>query len=388
MKKVLLGTTALLGAGLLASPAFAADGIKLGLGGFFKTSVDVNIDDNGDGDLGHNRDASMVSSDAEIYFTGKTTLDNGLTVGARVELEGEQKTGDQIDAAFVYFQGGFGEVRIGSQNSALASQCVTPVGGSANFGAFSPSSINNNALKDTWAASATICEGVDSENFTGANGKSQKVVYVSPSFGGFQLALSWSPNDNHETGNGHAGMNKIAKGDQKQIIDAYASFNHDFDGFSVQWGGGGSWALNTDGDNNRKKSFYQTGLNLTFGQFAVGGAFEYMKRVQIQSSTSTGGSTVFNGNHGDMWVAGGGVSYTVDAWTVGAQYSFTHVEDVDTLGANRHVHQIELTGQYAMGPGINLDAGIGYTHADGGKGDAAHGGYDSFNIGLGTSFTF
>jgi hypothetical protein len=94
-------------------------------------------------------------------------LDNGLTVGARVELEGEQKSGDQIDAAFVYFQGGFGELRIGSQNSALAAMCVTPVGGSANFGAFSQSSINNNAFAQTFAGSATVCEGVDSENFSG-----------------------------------------------------------------------------------------------------------------------------------------------------------------------------------------------------------------------------
>jgi len=387
MKKVLLGTSALLGAGLVASPAFAADGIKLSLGGYFKTSVDVNIDDNGQSDLGHNRDASMVSSDAEIYFLGKTTLDNGLTVGARVELEGEQKTGDQIDAAFVYFQGGFGELRIGSQNSALASSCITPVGGSANFGAFSQTSINNNAFVDTFAGSATICEGVDSENASGgANGKSQKVVYVTPSFGGFQLALSWSPNDNHESGNGHVVMNSTNTGDQKQIVDAYASYVHDFDGFSVQWGGGGSWALATDGDSNKKKSFYQTGLNLTFGGFSVGGAFEYMKDVNARFDATTGD---FVSNHGgDMWVAGGGLAYTFDAWTVGAQYSYSHIDGVDSSGSNRKVHQIELTGQYAMGPGINLDAGIGYAHASGSSDDAAHGGYDSFNIGLGTSFTF
>jgi hypothetical protein len=41
-----------------------------------------------------------------------------------------------------------------------------------------------------------------------------------------------------------------------------------------------------------------------------------------------------------------------------------------------------------MGPGISLDAGIGYAHADGDKTDKANGGYDSFNVGLGTSFTF
>src|ERR1700743_1868323 len=135
MKKVLLGTSALLGAGLVASPAFAADGIKLGIGGFFNTAVEGNWDNHKSGDLGNNRYNDSVDSDGEIYFTGKTTLDNGLTVGARVELEAEQNN-DQIDAAYVYFQGGFGEVRVGSQNGALMAMCVTPVGGSTNFGAF------------------------------------------------------------------------------------------------------------------------------------------------------------------------------------------------------------------------------------------------------------
>src|ERR1700744_1399355 len=115
MKKVLLGTSAVLAAGLGASPAFAADGIQLHLGGFFRTAVEGNWDNNGKNDLGNNRYNDRVDSDGEIYFTGKTTLDNGLTVGARVELEAEQQAA-QIDAAYIYFQGGFGEVRVGSQN--------------------------------------------------------------------------------------------------------------------------------------------------------------------------------------------------------------------------------------------------------------------------------
>ena len=74
MKKVLLGTSALLGAGLVASPAFAADGIKLELGGFFRTAVEGNWDNNSAHALGNNRYNDSVDSDGEIYFTGKTML--------------------------------------------------------------------------------------------------------------------------------------------------------------------------------------------------------------------------------------------------------------------------------------------------------------------------
>jgi outer membrane protein OmpU len=387
MKKLLLGTSALVGAGLVASPTFAADGIKLGLGGFFRTSFNANIDNNGQNDLGNNRDATEVTSDAEIYFIGHTTLDNGLTVGTRVELEGEQKAGDQIDAAYVYFQGGFGELRIGSQYSAIAGQCVTPVGGTSNFGAFSQDTINNNAFVNTFALSATVCEGVDTENASdGANLKAQKVVYLTPNFSGFQLALSWTPNDNHESGNGHTTMNADNEGDQKQIIDAYLTYTHDFEGFSVQWGGGGSWALAADGDHNKKKQFYQTGMNLTFGNLAIGGAFQYMSDINARYDPVSG---AFTSNHGgDMWVAGGGLAYTMDAWIFGAQYSYSHIDGVDDAGSNRKIHQAVLTAQYAMGPGIMLDGELGYAHADGSSADAANGGYDSFNFGLGTAFTF
>src|SRR6185295_17459569 len=125
MKRVaLLGSTALFGAGMMANTAMAADGIKLGVGGFFRTAYMVNFDDDSEGEAGNERNTDGVFSDAEIHFTGSTVLDNGLEVGARVELEGEDDDSDQIDEAWVYFSGGFGELRIGSIDDALGTMCV------------------------------------------------------------------------------------------------------------------------------------------------------------------------------------------------------------------------------------------------------------------------
>ncbi len=90
MKRVaLLGSTALFGAGMMANTAMAADGIKLGVGGFFRTAYMATFDDDSEGEPGNERNTDGVFSDAEIHFTGSTVLDNGLEVGARVELEGE-----------------------------------------------------------------------------------------------------------------------------------------------------------------------------------------------------------------------------------------------------------------------------------------------------------
>ena len=69
--------------------------IQLSVGGFFRTAYMVVLDDddslpdNVAQEPGDDKAEDGVFSDAEIHFVGRTVLDNGLEVGARVELEGE-----------------------------------------------------------------------------------------------------------------------------------------------------------------------------------------------------------------------------------------------------------------------------------------------------------
>jgi hypothetical protein len=373
-KKALLGTTALLGTSLAVAPALAADGIKLSLGGFFRTAVLENIDSHGKNDLGNRTYNDGVFSDAEIHFLGQTTLDNGLTAGVHVELEGENAS-DQIDAAYIFFQGGFGEVRVGSQYGALGAMCVTPVGGTNNFGAFSQDQIIPNAFS---GFSPGICNSIDAFRNSGGSDKSQKIVYISPSFNGFQLSMSWAPNGAHEsTGvtNGHAGMPAVSNGEQRNVIDAYANYSHDFDTWKLSWGGGGSWTLSNGGNApaDNKGAAYQTGFNLTFGNLSLGAAGEYYKNSM--------------GPNQDVWVVGGGAAYNLDAWTFGLQYSYSDFQFVGP-GVDRRVNYVVLTGKYDLGPGIALDATAQYGWVNADKADSTADGYQSFGLGIGTDFQF
>ncbi|MBL8710317.1 MAG: hypothetical protein JNL25_14065, partial [Rhodospirillaceae bacterium] len=84
------------------------------------------------------------------------------------------------------------------------------------------------------------------------------------------------------------------------------------------------------------------------------------------------------------------ISYNVDAWTVGLQYSHLDFEN-DPVGANTDFtrDRVVATGSYALGPGIDLDASLGYTWMDvDGPAGAAADNYDAFEIGVGTAFTF
>ena len=62
-------------------------------------------------------DGVDVSTNTEIFFLPKIVLDNGIQIGANIQLEGET-SGDQIDESYVQIKGSFGEVNIGSENSA------------------------------------------------------------------------------------------------------------------------------------------------------------------------------------------------------------------------------------------------------------------------------
>ena len=88
MKKILLGTTALVAAGAFVGAAQAdemmAEPISVGVGGYYHSALIVTASDD-DTDRGHG-----LQQDIEIQVAGSTTLDNGITVSVRARLEGDK----------------------------------------------------------------------------------------------------------------------------------------------------------------------------------------------------------------------------------------------------------------------------------------------------------
>ena len=115
MKKAILGTTALVAAGAFAtSPASASDKIQLGVGGYMQSTYFYQDSDEPAGTA--SRISDRVTQEGEIHFTGETTLDNGLKFGVNVQLEAYQAT-DQVDETYIYVEGSFGRVLLGSENT-------------------------------------------------------------------------------------------------------------------------------------------------------------------------------------------------------------------------------------------------------------------------------
>jgi outer membrane protein OmpU len=374
MKRTLLCGTTLAGVATLAASAQASDGIKLDVGGFFNIVYMGVFDKKSDGRFGNHHTVDAFNHNAEVWFKGETTLDDGLTIGARVELEGENSD-DQIDQAFVYWQGGFGKVQIGSQDKAIANYCLLPPGATSNFSAFSPNAWGSN---DPIGSNAAC---VDTE------GDSQGIVYITPDFKGFQLFVSYTPSNNAEdytqAGVDSHGTPLNPDGTAHHSFSAYATYTYSAEDWGLNWGGGGSWqtAFNHGPGNDGPGSDYQTDLNLTFGNFAVGGVLEYFQQ---------------GGSDNNAYVAGAGASYTMDAWTFGMQGSHGHYNGTDAFsftadpGGSRNLNRVIATTQYALGPGVMLDGELGYTWFHD-SGDALTDGeqhYHAFDASIGSAFTF
>lgn len=410
MKKTLLGTAALLGGGLTIVPAFAEEPIRLTLGGHFNEVYMVVEDDNDPFELGQDRNRDGFFNDAEIDFTGTTVLDNGLEVGVQIELEGENDN-DMVDEAYIWFAGGFGEIRIGSDDEALHKACVAPPGGSDNFSAFSPNQWASNdgllfgalgGLSDNG-----VCTGVDDDH------DAQKIIYTSPSFAGFMLTASYTPEENaetHDDGAGtHVGMPSHFPGQSRHNTSVALNYAYDAGSWGMEASLGGAWEGHVEEGTPGAdididpQDFYQAGVNFYFGNFAIGVAGEYYH--DLSDIFADIGGVASEKIKSDAWVAGIGASYSYDAWVFGAQYSHYEGEleiDIDGFGGVLPFNQVDMqrdrvvgTVTYLLGPGMLLDAEVGYTWIDtdpeadffSDQGNDVDD-YQALEIGLGTTIVF
>jgi hypothetical protein len=134
MKKILLGTTALVASGLLATPAFAADPIKINVIGYLQTYIGLGHFDK-DGITGANKyNPVNFKYEGEIWFQGQTKLDNGTSIGLRIELEawsqggiaggaptadsGISDTKDTVDEEYLFAFGDWGRIEFGGTDVA------------------------------------------------------------------------------------------------------------------------------------------------------------------------------------------------------------------------------------------------------------------------------
>jgi len=393
MKKVLLGSTALVAAGLIAGDAAAADGVKLSLGGYYRGVAGLMFDDFDGAASGTEDDLRdyVFKQDVEVHFKGETTLDNGLTVGAVVQLEG-QTSGDQIDEVYAYFSGGWGELRFGDDDEALTQLCSITPSAATNFGPDSPFfSFSNSAANNPAGGTGELAYAATNGTCYGLDGDSTKVIYFSPDWGGFHFAMSFTPDGTQDTRNTLSGAGTRFEnntGQNSENLSLAANFNHDFNGVTLNIGGGATWSFDREGAPGvDEASEYQTYASVGFLGFTIGGAVDFRQN--------------FGGDGSDRMVYGAGVTYNWDAWTVGLGWTHGDYEIAQggtsvtaggtllvlTNDADQNQDIFALTAAYALGPGIQVDGVVEWVDSDT-NAQTLSSDYNGISFGLGTLISF
>ena len=212
MKKLLLGSTALVAGGLMAAPAMAADPIKIGVGGYYQFFVNAGQIE-GSYALSQSAGAGQSTQykglsfyqEGEIHFTGQSKLDNGTTVGLTVELEGWNSATSttsgagsvrQIDEAFLFAFGDWGRVEFGSRDQASYRMYYgVPSAAAVYTGPFQHNSAATWANAIVLAANPTL-SGITFLTIGGQMQDVNRINYFTPRFMGLQLGVGYAPKIN------------------------------------------------------------------------------------------------------------------------------------------------------------------------------------------------
>ncbi|MCF8480639.1 MAG: porin [Rhodospirillum sp.] len=318
MKKVLFGTTTLVAAGLISGTAFAGnvtskDNLELSIGG----KMEQYFGGVGTFEDGGREDGFGINTDTELYFTGKTTLDNGITVKAVIQLEAQTSNTTNADEQYVELSGSFGKIQAGQKEDAATQLAVTaPTVGSVG-------------VNDTYVWLGAPTSGSFAGGDTTWSSDDATVSYFTPSFFGFSGAVSYTPTP------GSALVPAGTTGRDNVYLSV--GFSNEFSGVGIDADVGS--VIDTSQDSWGIRS----GLNLSYAGFTAGGSF-----LTMQGSDNGANETY-------IWDAG--VSYAVGPYAVGFTYGAN-----DTTTSDQQSYK--LGGSYNMGAGIDLVGNVFYADSD------------------------
>jgi len=299
LKKFLFSTTALAVAGAFAfsnDASAAAKPIKIGVGGYMSQEMGFgsnsgSFEATADGSL-TKRDAFNTVQDSEIYFTGTTKLDSGISVSVTIQLEGDQTSG-AIDESYMKLTGGFGDLRIGyvSGSNTTLKHIAPYVGMGLDGGA-----------SDNYISVPAAVTASNSTN-TASSGDNAKIVYISPVSGGLRIGASYTPSTT--VSNLSPAIGGTA-GTETQVYEAVLSFEQTIGTSAIKADVGYE---HVSGLSNNTHAMLRGGLLISAGGFTVGGSMSKKKDLNQAKNNTT--------NTDEQEAYDLGVSYTMGDYKFG-----------------------------------------------------------------------
>lgn len=389
MKKQLLSTSALVAAGLVATAgaasaqtAPASSPIQITVGGYmyqFLSYTNQNNRTNASGSTGVTAKPTpvQVNNDSEIWFQGKTTLANGISVALRVELEANTET-DQIDESFGIVEGAFGRIEVGSTDNSAYKMSIHAPDAALGIAVAGVQSYTSNLVTNP-TGSSILDTPINTTLPRMFDNDSEKVSYFTPRFEGFQLGLSYVPELTQDRG-GIGGV-RFNSNFYHSGFTAGLNFTRAFGPIDIAASAGyvrftkpNSTAVTSNGTLSDPQG-YLAGAQVGYAGFRLGGSYlkqkDYAAVTAGQSAAATpmsgAGFTGATGQfaNGQSWDAG--LTYTFGPAVVGVTYFYGRNKGLTTAGTagNDVVKGGAVTGRYQLGPGVNVQASVFHFNVEG-----------------------
>lgn len=308
---------------------------RIGVGGFMRMTAGFAANDRLS--AGKRTDFD-IQNDSEVHFKFKTRLDNGIIIDGRWELEGAT-TSDQIDEAFMRITGGFGQIVVGSENSAAYQMQIGPKAVSTSL-----DSADRWVVNTTGAATSgdSAIEGVRL-NFE--DGDSEKITYYTPRMAGLQLGLSYVPNADEDANAALA----PAGGVYADGVALGANFRRRLDGVALGLAAGlATWGDPPAGRTTRPIG-YSLGASLALGRFTAAASY-----MSLDGLFGDGGADATERNDGEALQLG--LAYRDGANAASLVYHRGSSEGAVAVAGEDRSDILGLSLARSLAPGVKLGA--------------------------------
>lgn len=383
MKKQLLCTSAI-ALGIAAAPA-AAQEWTMDWGGFFTSHVAISDITSNWGNVNplvarpeFDGDGFDIHSNVEINFTPSVTLDNGLTFGINVQLEG-QRTAADIDEAYAsMWSDTFGRLDVGNENSAGYKSMVGAPGVTSMY-INSPSTSTfipytgvdafigaNVGIINTASAFTALPfrqAGLSAYTEVAGNNDVSRITYYTPDFNGLTVGVSYAPQGAVNAANSYS-VNKNAV--VSDIFDIGVNYSGSFGSTDItlagRWGTGSTPSL-VPGASDPET--WGVGFQIGFGNFTFGGS--YAENDNDETLAPAGLPTaLYSFGDSEGWSLG--MTYdTAGPWSFEA---LTYQSETDLIvggipavfnsGAKTEREAYRIGASRALGPGVDWDVYVAY----------------------------
>jgi predicted porin len=359
MKKVLLGSTALVGASvLMAGTALAADPPALKLSGYmrFETWFADQDTPNANGSTANDQGYHFEIDDAELHLNAGSTADNGLRYSMKVEIDLDQGNASNgnpgIDEATIRFAGNWGILDLGDEDGVqnlMDYDAATVLTAGGGFDGGSGAIFNFAGARQT------------SPDIAAAPGDATKITYYTPRVMGVQAGVSFTP----DTGSN---------------LGAALTNNDGTTQYRNMWSYGVNY-VEKYGDVGVAASL--VGIYSEDGEFDPGtGATQSTQRIESATGYAIGGRLSWKEwSLGAGWMNSGAGGLTEDVagdsgqqWNVGLGWKsgpyaahlayFSSEADRGTGVDDDNVDFITVGAQYNLSPGLDVYGEVDFIDVD------------------------